>query len=68
MSAPTEQEEDAAYEAWLTALAKECECCPNCCGRPCGGCQQGAPCDAMRCLCWDERDYDMPLGGDEDED
>ncbi len=45
---------------WLNRLAKTCLCCPECSDVPCGGCQQGAPCDKMPCRCDDipERDED----------
>lgn len=56
--------DDPGYQAWLDAIAKDCLCCSNCWERPCGGCQQGAPCDAHRCRCWDESDYE-PADDDE---
>lgn len=48
---------DEEQHAWLEKLAVSCRCCAECTQVPCGGCQQGAPCDARGCDC--ERDYDM---------
>lgn len=38
-------------EGWLADLAESCKCCSYCGECPCGGCQQGAPCDALECTC-----------------
>lgn len=51
-------------ETFLAETAKGCECCPNCYGRPCGGCQQGGMCDAAACECDGEDDFDDDLDDD----
>jgi len=43
-----------SFDAWLNEVARGCSCCPVCWDVPCGGCQQGAPCDAMPCRCDDD--------------
>lgn len=47
---------------FLASIAPDCRCCSSCNDVPCGGCQQGAPCDAFECTCdgdWDgSADYD----------
>jgi hypothetical protein len=44
-------------DEWLADLALKCRCCPSCQALPCGGCQQGAPCDGL-CVCHDDdEDY-----------
>ena len=40
----------------LEAWAKDCRCCPECNESPCGGVQQGGPCDEMPCRCEDDDD------------
>lgn len=52
---------DQGYQMFLDRIAKHCHCCPTCWDVPCGGCQQGAPCDAMPCRC------DNQYEGDESE-
>lgn len=49
---------DQSYQVFLWRIAKHCKCCPICSEVPCGGCQQGAPCDAMPCRCDDHDDGD----------
>lgn len=56
---------DPDEDLWLAELAQKCRCCSSCTGVPCGGCQQGAGCDALECQC----DIDLPwidedTGGD----
>ena len=59
--------DDPNYEAWLAALAKDCDCCVCCWEKPCGGCQQGGICDAMPCSREDDREHDYPDWDREDE-
>ena len=40
----------AEYE-FLASIASDCKCCASCASVPCGGCQQGAPCDSTPCEC-----------------
>lgn len=59
---------DHGYDLFLERIAPGCRCCPVCWERPCGGCQAGAPCDAMRCRCDDDEDErDEPDDEDWDE-
>ena len=51
---PEEQE-------WLNKLAKECNCCEQCCGKPCEGLMAGGFCDEM-CLC----DFECNVDDDDD--
>ncbi len=55
------------YHAFVESMAKDCRCCPDCCGGdiPCDTLLAGGCCDT-RCRCEDDRDeeeddYD-PLG------
>lgn len=52
-------------QEWLSGLARECKCCPNCQALPCGGCQQGAPCDAMPCRCGESEEHYEAQGLDD---
>jgi hypothetical protein len=55
---------DRGYQMFLEQAAAKCRCCSTCWENPCGGCQQGAPCDRVPCRCG-EGEGD---GGDEEED
>jgi hypothetical protein len=57
---------DPAEERWLDEIAKTCRACQKCWDVPCGGCQQGAPCDAIcRCDAFDDAEWDA--GHEDDE-
>ncbi|HND33094.1 MAG TPA: hypothetical protein PKY30_10765 [Myxococcota bacterium] len=57
-------------DAWLDEVAKTCRCCASCGEFPCGGCQQGAPCDEMPCTCghddYEDSDDDLEEWDDDD--
>lgn len=58
-------DEDYAYNEWLSAISVNCQCPPCCADHPCGGVQQGAPCDSAMCHCFDE-DYEDEEDEEED--
>jgi hypothetical protein len=63
------------HRLFIEQAARDCRCCPVCSNPPCDGVLQGAPCDAWRCRCDEERELheegvysdDRRRWGDEDD-
>ena len=52
----SEAEYDTDYYDWMEEMAKECTCCPYCCGRPCDSVLAGGLCDE-ECHCDEDTEW-----------